>query len=63
MERLGNIEKSAFKRGEYVGYACGVWRIRRVHNAWEARHRDDATRPMRSASTLTKLSAKLALEQ
>lgn len=26
---MHNIEKSAFKKGEYVGYANGVWRIRR----------------------------------
>jgi hypothetical protein len=24
-----NVEKSAFRRGEWVGYAHGVWRITR----------------------------------
>jgi hypothetical protein len=29
MQPFPNIEKSAFRRGEYVGYADGVWRIAR----------------------------------
>ena len=29
MKTLQNIEKSAFRRGEYVGYCHGVWRIMR----------------------------------
>ena len=36
-----NIEKSAFNRGEYVGYAaCSVWRIARSNSSfgrWAAR--------------------------
>ena len=35
-----NIEKSAFKRGEYVGYAKGVWRITKSNSSygrWHAR--------------------------
>lgn len=30
-----NIEKSAFRRGEYVGYGAGyVWRIRRTNSSF-----------------------------
>jgi hypothetical protein len=32
-----NIEKSAFRRGEYVGYGSGhVWRIRKEGDLWLA---------------------------
>lgn len=32
-----NIEKSGFRKGEYVGYALGtVWRIHRVAGVWHA---------------------------
>lgn len=31
-----NIEKSAFKRGEYVGYGNGVWRIFKWGDGWKA---------------------------
>jgi len=64
-----NIEKSAFRRGEYVGYAAGcVWRIQRCNSSygnWYAypTHGDDANRwftvPM-AAHTLRALSQKLA---
>lgn len=27
MKNLHNIEKSGFRKGEYVGYADGAWRI------------------------------------
>lgn len=30
MRSLLNIERSAFRPGEYVGYARGVWRITAV---------------------------------
>ena len=30
-----NIEKSAFRRGEYVGYCQGCQRIRRGGKGWE----------------------------
>lgn len=60
MRSLHNIEKSAFRRGEYVGYAHGVWRIRRAGNGWLARHQDGtAPRPSESARTLEELSEKL----
>lgn len=29
MKNRSNIEPSAFRRGEYVGYADGAWKIRR----------------------------------
>ena len=36
MRSLPNIDKSAFRRGEYVGYGAGrVWRIRKL-NRWHA---------------------------
>jgi hypothetical protein len=31
-----NIEKSAFRRGEYVGYAHGAWRITGRSGEWRA---------------------------
>jgi len=31
-----NIEKSAFRKGEYVGHATGTWRIRRDGKGWLA---------------------------
>lgn len=31
-----NIEKSAFRRGEYVGYAFGAWRIVKAEGGWRA---------------------------
>jgi hypothetical protein len=38
---MHNIEKSAFRRGEYVGYGAGlVWRIVRTNSSfgnWQAR--------------------------
>jgi hypothetical protein len=33
-----NIDKSAFRKGEYVGHAAsGAWRIRKASKGWEAR--------------------------
>ncbi len=35
MKYLPNIEKSAFKRGEYVGYGHGlVWRVKRTNSSY-----------------------------
>jgi hypothetical protein len=31
---LDHIEKSAFRRGEYVGHAAGVWLITRADGVW-----------------------------
>lgn len=34
---MNNIEKSAFRKGEYVGYAAGyVWHIRKDGREWVA---------------------------
>ncbi len=38
MRYLHNIEKSGFRKGEYVGYSDGVWRIVKVSNIWRAIH-------------------------
>ena len=35
-----NIERSALRRGEYVGYRDGVWIIIRAAGGWYARHRE-----------------------
>lgn len=32
------IEKSVFRRGEYVGYCDGAWRIKKRGDLWEARY-------------------------
>lgn len=62
MRNLSNIEKSAFKRNEYVGYANGVWIIRKTNSSygnWSARHRDDNKAPLLFGFTLADLSKKL----
>ena len=43
MKSYTNIEKSAFRKGEYVGYCAGrVYHIRKSHGGyWFARNRDD----------------------
>ena len=60
MKSLPNIDKSAFHKGEYVGYANGVWKIRRCESGWTAVKRDAPYVSM-TAATLESLSAKLAL--
>lgn len=40
MKYLHNIEKSVFSRGEYVGYADGVWEISKSSGMWWAFHRE-----------------------
>jgi hypothetical protein len=60
-----NIEKSAFRAGEYVGYAGDVWRIRKCgYGGWEAR-RDKVPNTPRDplylrTRTLREMSAELA---
>jgi len=34
MQNFHNIEKSGFRKGEYVGYAHGPWRITRSWRGW-----------------------------
>jgi len=38
MRDLTNIEKSGFRKGEYIGYCRGVWRIRKTNGEWLATH-------------------------
>lgn len=58
MKALSNIEKSAFRPAEYVGYANGVWRIRRSGLGWTAR-RQDRQGPLITARTLEIMSQEL----
>jgi hypothetical protein len=58
MQNLPNIEKSAFRRGEYVGYADGVWSISRHGKEWIARKNRDELR----ARTLREMSSNLEVE-
>jgi hypothetical protein len=58
MKSLPNIEPSAFHKGEYVGYADGVWKITRYGYGWRAVHRD-ASRYAQQGRTLEELSAQL----
>jgi hypothetical protein len=58
MKTPSNIEKSAFRRGEYVGYAAGlVWHIRKDGREWIATARGAGMR--RIAPTLALLSVAL----
>lgn len=56
MKNLPNIEVSAFKRTQYVGYANGVWRIFERNGQWEAHRRPHG---FLSAATLEEMSQKL----
>jgi len=62
MENLDNIERSAYHKGEYVGYSDGVWMIRKTnssHGNWSARHRDNEKMPLLFDFTLEGLSKQL----
>lgn len=64
MRNLSNIEKSGFRRGEYVGYSAGlVWKIRKL-DQWYALPTSLGTRafsfPEIKAPTLAKLSESLS---
>jgi hypothetical protein len=62
MKSLVNIEKSAFHEGEYIGYAQGIWIIRKTNSPegnWLARHRDDNSMPLLYGLTLEEISKKL----
>ncbi len=66
MKNLTNIEKSAFRKGEHVGYADGVWAITRSNSSygnWAARKRDDQRAPTLFAFTLESLSKKLTAQE
>jgi hypothetical protein len=65
MKALPNIERSAFNRGEYIGYGDGVWRITRAHFTlgtkrvrWVARHRENIFSSI-CAGTLREISQQL----
>ena len=60
MKSLPNVEKSAFRKGEYVGYAHGVWRIIRSNGCWIARPVND-TRSAIVESTLADISVRLEM--
>jgi len=60
MINLANIEKSGFRRGEYVGYGAGiVWRIARNGGPWIARPQSPAKAAPVVAGTLRAMSIKL----
>jgi len=59
---MHNIEKSAFRRGEYVGYAHGVWRITKSKSpfgTWCATHTTEVRRGSVYAFRLKDLSTEL----
>jgi len=56
MKDLPNIERSAFKRGQYVGYGGGTWRIFRFGGHWNAVRRPHG---FLAAATLEEMSRKL----
>ena len=54
-----NVEKSGFRRGEYVGYGAGrVWRITRIVGGWQAGATDHNPRQLGylNARTLQEVS-------
>lgn len=59
MHSLSKIERSAFRKGEYVGYAHGVWRISRGYRGgWSAmRESGHGGYVYKSARTLLELNA------
>lgn len=62
MKHLTNIEPSAFRKGEYIGYRHGVWIVRRSSSSygrWQARHRDNQRAPTLYVWTLEELPQKL----
>lgn len=61
MRYLHNIEKSGFRKGEYVGYCDGAWRIVRVSGIWRAIHVNGKYWSV-EAPTLAELSPLLSLE-
>lgn len=59
MPRLTRIEKSAFRKGEYVGYANGVWRVYKDLDRWYGIRKAPAAYASITARTLADLDAKL----
>ena len=58
MKALHNVDKSPFRKGEYVGYANGVWHIRRNYAGWIANHRENKHTGI-TGMTLSDISAQL----
>ncbi len=59
MKSLSNIDKSSFRKGEYVGYpTTGFVRIRREGKLWATY---DSKLPRMSATTLRELNKLVAL--
>lgn len=58
---MHNIEKSFFRRGEYIGYGAGMWRIVRGSAQWFA-YDSSHNRSMLRATTLRKMSALLEMQ-
>ena len=58
MKYLHNIEKSAFRKGEYVGYCNGAQRIVKVGQQWVCNGlvSSTGTRMYAAAATLKELS-------
>lgn len=52
-----NIEKSGFRKGEYVGYCDGAWNIWANQDGWAVRHQQ--TRAQFWRKTLAEVSAEL----
>lgn len=64
MKTFHNIDKSEFRKGEYVGYGHGLWRIHRHSTGakrWRARHISKADMPVLFGPTLASLSDQLAM--
>lgn len=59
MKALHNIEKSAFRHGEYVGYSDGPWRIVKINKVWRCIHAQGKHWSI-EAKTLEELSKQLA---
>jgi hypothetical protein len=57
MKNLPNIDKSTFRPDQYVGYAKGVWYIRRDgRTRWVAHHQTSVEAPHLSSDTLRGIS-------
>jgi len=62
MKDLSNIEKSNFRKGEYVGYAIGCWYITKANTSygnWAARKQSNTNEQL-FAHNLEEMSRKLS---
>lgn len=58
MKNYTNIERSTFRKSEYVGYGDGVWKIVKYGDVWYAHHVDNKYADLKEY-TLASLSSKL----